>query len=121
MSEKATAAGREMRDIGPPVTIRRAEAPREGVQEAKERNREPMRVTVRDAWDSYVAGVMPPDAPPDQIRECRRAFYAGFWAMLNINIGIGEDGVTEAMGVFVLESLVRECRAFNADVQQGRA
>lgn len=80
-----------------------------------------MRVTVRDAWDSYKAQAMPPDAHPVQIQECRRAFYAGFWAMLNINVGVGDDAVTEAQGVFVLESVIRECRAFQRDVQSGRA
>ena len=79
------------------------------------------RVTVRDAWESYRRDVMPADAGPDQIRECRRAFYMGFWAMLNINIGIGDDSVTEEMGVFVLENLVNECKRFNHDVVAGRA
>jgi hypothetical protein len=33
--------------------------------------------TVRDEWNEYRQKVLPPTAPPIQVRECRRAFYAG--------------------------------------------
>lgn len=33
--------------------------------------------TVFEQWKSYERSVVPPDAPPVQREECRRAFYAG--------------------------------------------
>lgn len=44
------------------------------------------------AWKSYQKEVLPPDAPPIQISECRQAFYGGavacYSALMN-NISFG--------------------------------
>lgn len=80
-----------------------------------------MRVTIRDAWDSYRVNVLPRDAPPVQVSECRRAFYAGVWAMVNVNMRIGEDSVGEAEAMGILVAITEECESFSLDVQRGKA
>jgi hypothetical protein len=37
--------------------------------------------TIGEAWASYVADVIPPNAPAIQVEECKRSFYAGAQAM----------------------------------------
>lgn len=37
--------------------------------------------TVEGMWRTYARNVLPPDAPTVQHTECRRAFYAGAWAL----------------------------------------
>lgn len=36
-----------------------------------------MKRLIREQWEAFRLLVMPADAPPDQIREMRRAFYVG--------------------------------------------
>lgn len=52
---------------------------------------------IASEWDKYRREVMPPDAPPTQIRECRLAFYAGAAALFGAVIGVlgPEDEPTE--------------------------
>ena len=38
-------------------------------------------MTLAEAWQSYATSVLPIDAPPVQVQETRRAFYAGAWAV----------------------------------------
>ncbi len=39
--------------------------------------------TVAEEWEAFLAAVFPEGgAPEDQVREMRRAFYAGGWALL---------------------------------------
>jgi hypothetical protein len=50
---------------------------------------------VARAWDTYRALVVPANAIDIQVRECRRAFYAGAQAILNtfLSIEAGPPGV----------------------------
>ncbi len=79
------------------------------------------RSTVRDAWKSFRDEVIPADAPPVQIQEMRRAFYAGVWTMLTACWEITDDSVSVAEGIARLESWSQECRSFQADVLKGLA
>lgn len=38
-------------------------------------------MTIGEQWASYVSKVIPADAPPVQVEECKRAFYAGAQGM----------------------------------------
>src|SRR5262245_51193599 len=69
--------------------------------------------SVAAAFASYRQHVIPPDAPPIQVEECRRAFYAGSYAMLmNVAANIGDASTSEEDGITQLEGLQAECEAF---------
>jgi hypothetical protein len=75
--------------------------------------------SVAQAFDSYRKNVIPQDAPPVQVEECRRAFYAGSYTMLmNVSANIGDDSTSEEDGIVQLEALKAECEAFAASVGQ---
>jgi hypothetical protein len=76
-------------------------------------------VTIADSFAAYRKAVIPADASPIQIEECRRAFYAGSYFMLtNLREGIGDDAVSEEDGVQHLERLQAECETFLADLDR---
>lgn len=51
---------------------------------------------IADEWETYRREIVPADAPPVQIQETRRAFYAGVHAALAIMFEISEiDNETE--------------------------
>ncbi len=76
--------------------------------------------TVAELWESFRA-ILPPDAPAMQVIETRRAFYAACCGMLSIMRAIGNDDVSEEVGVAHLESMARELVAFQDDLRAGRA
>jgi hypothetical protein len=80
------------------------------------------RQLLQEAWLSYVGEVLPPDAPPVQVVETRRAFYAGARALQAAVFGAlsgGPDATAEDINV--MQSLQGELEGFNADVKAGRA
>jgi hypothetical protein len=77
--------------------------------------------TAKRMWASYASNVMPTGAPEVQLTECRRAFMAGAWAMLQACKRVGEPDVSEEAGVIYLSSLEAELAAFYRDVKSGKA
>jgi hypothetical protein len=77
--------------------------------------------TVESGWASFARAVLPADAPPDQHREMRRAFYAGAWWFLSGFASLGEPDVSEEEGVRALEAAKAEIDAFYRDLRAGRA
>jgi hypothetical protein len=74
--------------------------------------------TVASAFANYRQHVIPRDAPPIQIEECRRAFYAGSYALLlNLAYNIGDESTDEEDGLRHLDALKAECEAYAASVQ----
>jgi hypothetical protein len=75
--------------------------------------------TLAADWESYRRGVLPAEALPVQVSECRRAFYAGAWAALTTMTlkitAIEDDALCEAE----LAGLLRECEQFAKDVEAG--
>lgn len=74
--------------------------------------------TVAASFATYRADMIPADAAPTQVEECRRAFYAGAYsllmnALLNVSEQSDEDGVDS------LEALKRECDQFAASLVSG--
>ena len=76
---------------------------------------------VSEAWASYRERVLPADAGPIQVLECRRAFYAGVRALEGALEVISRPEVPEVEGVAYLEAVRREVMQFNKDVKAGRA
>jgi hypothetical protein len=78
--------------------------------------------TVRQMYDAWAAEVMPADAPPEQVREMRRAFYSGVAIILvKMKEGIGSPDMSEEAGVLCLELMHGECKDFFDAVMAGRA
>ena len=67
--------------------------------------------TVANLWDSFRSVVIPSDAPPVQVQEMRRAFYAGVFAVVTEP---NADGG-------LLDRYESECIKFKQDVLAGRA
>lgn len=76
--------------------------------------------SVKEKWESYRREVLPKDAGPSQVRECRRAFYAGFSAMLHVAASLGGDDVTQEQGIQTLDALLVECEEFLELVMRNR-
>lgn len=73
-------------------------------------------------WESYLKAVIPAGAGETQKRECRRAFYAGAWAFLNLTQAImdpGDEPTDGDMDRFSL--LVAELEGFHLAVKSGEA
>lgn len=74
--------------------------------------------TIAAQFERYRADVIPAAAPAVQVEECRRAFYAGSYAMLiNLAESIGDDSTDEEEGVAMLEALKVECETFAANLE----
>lgn len=74
---------------------------------------------IAEGWESYQRRVMPLDASPSQIKETRRAIYAGVQIMMAIMHGLGDDAISGDEGVAIMESVADELRTFNAMVGAG--
>lgn len=61
--------------------------------------------TIKDAWLSYRATVVPVDAPEQQVDETRLAFYAGMFDILSHLRLMGEVGVDDTQAVKHLNDL----------------
>ncbi len=71
-------------------------------------------------WQSYMKDVVPKEAGATQIRETRRAFFAGAEAMMNICQAVGTEHVSEAEGAQIMEGAYQELQRFCAGVREGR-
>jgi hypothetical protein len=76
--------------------------------------------TIADEWQEFSAMTQPSNAGAVQRTETRRAFYGGAWAMLTM-LTRATDQLSEDDVVKYLSQLERESRAFNDDVQAGKA
>ncbi len=75
--------------------------------------------TVAESFATYRRKVLPPDAPPIQVVECQRAFYAGvYFCLMNLAYNIGDDSTSEEQGIVELEKLKAECERFAATTGQ---
>jgi hypothetical protein len=73
--------------------------------------------TVRDMWSEYRRAVMPADAPPVQIIECRRAFYGGVWALFTRCVANATRGnMTEETMNAWLDSIEAEQHRFKESI-----
>ena len=59
--------------------------------------------TVDEEWRTYRNKVLPKGCPDTQVIECRRAFYAGAWALFNLQLRV----------VNLMSALRRESKRLN--------
>jgi hypothetical protein len=76
-------------------------------------------VTIAAYWEAFRKTAVSADAPPLQLQETRRAFYAGFHGMQAANIKLAY--MSEDAACAVLDSLLAEYVQFTAEVMAGRA
>jgi hypothetical protein len=78
--------------------------------------------TIADFWASYRRSVVPRDASPVQVQECRRAFYAGATALLAGMMGAAEgDGDPTEQDYRRMEDLAGELARFAEGAARGAA
>jgi hypothetical protein len=78
--------------------------------------------TIAQRWEEFRGWVMPPGVHESQVREMRRAFYAGFHASLMAGLEMAdESGPNDDVGATMIQRLHEECQRFAADIQAGRA
>lgn len=82
---------------------------------------DPKEFTAAEQWRDYLRRVVPATAHTTQVKETRRAFYAGFEAALRLAWEIGEEKISEDAGVGILQGLHEECALFVKEVVEGRA
>lgn len=82
-----------------------------------------MKYRVAALWNQFRTQVMNPAAPADQVREMRRAFYAGVESALNrladeMSPGDGLDDPNDHRAIMDVQN---ELRQFASDVAAGKA
>ncbi len=75
---------------------------------------------IADQFESYKTAAIPQDASETQVRETRRAFYAGAEAMMTICHYVGQDSVSEDKAQNILVDADQELREFSKAVLEGR-
>lgn len=73
---------------------------------------------IKDAWSMYQREVIPKNAPAVQHEECRRAFYAGAFALFALALDASADHKSEAEGAAVLDQISQELRAYARAMEQ---
>lgn len=63
---------------------------------------------ITNAWLSYLDEVIPKESPQIQIKECKRAFYAGMISMFSILSGDVVTTVSDDEGVKIMENIFQE-------------
>lgn len=80
------------------------------------------RQLMAEQWDQFARTVMPKDAPQDQRREMRRAFYAGAQSILfRVIESFAPESEPTAEDLQIMEDLHNELQEFGKLIQQGRA
>src|SRR5262245_33408304 len=75
-------------------------------------------MTIEQLFATYRDAVIPQDAGPTQIRECRQAFYAGAHSLLlTVQHAIQPD-TPDDVGIARLEALEAECEAFTKTIER---
>lgn len=72
-------------------------------------------------WRTYAERVVPEDAPPVQIQESRRAFYAGAQSFLNIMmVRLDPDTEPTDADLHMMDEIHDELQQFMRDVVAGK-
>lgn len=76
---------------------------------------------LKQHFDEFRLLVIPADASPTQLRECKRAFYAGAGAVLGNLADMTGDDVSEDEGVAAMVGMNTDVAEFCMEVQARRA
>ena len=80
------------------------------------------RQLVAEQWDQFARLVLPKEAPADQRREMRRAFYSGAQAILfNVIASLDEEPEPTGEDLRIIDGVGRELEDFAEMVKNGRA
>jgi hypothetical protein len=71
---------------------------------------------IEKAWTNFEKNVISSAAPAVQRKEMRRAFYAGVFSLLQEMKRLGDEDVSEEIGINALEGIEAECREFTRRV-----
>jgi len=74
---------------------------------------------IEDRWKNYRLKVIPLDAPELQAIECRRAYFAGAQAVIDIALGLTTG--SQQAAAKQMRDLKEEVLRFKAQVVAGRA
>lgn len=77
--------------------------------------------SLEEAFTSYRARVIHKDAGAVQVKEARRAFYAGALVLMRGTLAVADDDISEHDGVAQLASWKNELLTFFKDLKEGRA
>mgnify|MGYP001614563395 CR=1 FL=1 len=78
--------------------------------------------TLKKLHAEWEQTTMPADAPAIQRKECKRAFYAGCFALLMTQMTtVADPATTEEEGMGLLDGVMDECQAFFDDIAKGKA
>lgn len=80
-----------------------------------------MKRSIASQWDLFRAAVIPPSAGAMQLRETKRAFYAGARALLALMEQIAANDEPDDVGADSIEQLLQECVQFAQQVEAGKA
>jgi len=73
-------------------------------------------------WLTYQAEVIPQNASAIQIKESRRAFYAGAQALLGLQMTFSQgDAEPTEQDLAMMDAIAGELKQFNEDVKKGVA
>lgn len=75
--------------------------------------------TIKEEWENFEAQVISPEAPPIQREEMEKAFYAGSFALMSMQMRMADADVTDEEGANQMESWNNECIAFKDKVVSG--
>jgi hypothetical protein len=79
---------------------------------------------ITERWESFRVLVMHPEAPPGQVREMRRAFFAGAEALLTLQMRDFEntpDAEPTEADMQLMDDIHADIVAFAHEVKAGRA
>lgn len=79
----------------------------------------PQNETIEQLWQGFSARALARDAPDVQMKECRRVFYAGAFALLTELTLLAEKSDDE--GVAQLDRWLSECNGFFEAIRKGQA
>ncbi|ACC72571.1 hypothetical protein PPMP20_26595 [Paraburkholderia phymatum] len=66
--------------------------------------------SIEQRWHDFSTFAIPHDAPPVQFHEMRKAFYAGFKSMLDVDCELAE--LTDEDAIVLLDSYYHEAHGF---------
>lgn len=77
---------------------------------------------IRTQWENFRALCLPDDAPAVQVREMRRAFYAGVDCIIvKIMHDLSEGPDVEDRDIELMEGIEAELQAFSQNIKDGVA
>jgi GTPase SAR1 family protein len=75
--------------------------------------------TIHDQWVDFQSTALPKDAPPVQLREMRRSFYAGCFAFMMLLDNMSKENISEEASLAMMEGWDDEIKQFADRLKAG--